>query len=140
MPIISRKVAAVLAADPTTVGTVDPGVPFSKILGFTARNWASIAKAGAGTDTSVIVKFTDDSGIIYLENAARDYATALKATRIAVDDTATGLTGPLAVDATGATVTAGSGGPLICVGPVQVIAVGGTTATDYFEIEILFEV
>lgn len=126
--------AAVLAADPTTVGTVYLGSKYAKVLGFQVRNWASSAKAGAGTDATLRVKLTDNNGqIFYLDAADKDYKTAAVWRWIRSDDTVTGLS-YVPGDATGAAVPADSAITPIVASPVTVVVTGATTATDYFEI------
>ena len=139
MTLISRKLAGLTAAAPQDLGTVDPGVPFSILKAIIARNWASIAKGGAGTDAAIRISLTDANDVIYLDAADRDYATAEVTLYPTQDDTATGL-GTLAVDATGAAATAGAGADIVVKGTVNVDIVNGATATDYFEIELVFEV
>jgi len=139
MPFIRRRLAGLTAAAPQDLGTVDPGVPYSVLKAIIARNFASIAKAGAGIDVAQRVSLTDDNDIVYLDAADRDYATAEVTLYPTMDDTATGL-GSLAVDATGAAATAGAGADILCKGAVNVDIINGGTATDYFEIDLIFEV
>lgn len=133
--------AALLAADPTTVGTVSLGTPYARVLGFQARNWASSAKAGAGTDATLRVKLTDANGMIfYLDATDVDYKTGNVFTWFSHDDTVTGLTGTKITDATGAAAGA-TGVPVkvIMASPVTVVVTLATTATDYFEIYLFVE-
>lgn len=122
------------------IGSAYLGAKYAKVIGFQARNYASSAKAGAGTDVLQKVKLTDADGIIfYLDAAARDYATALKNYYIEQDDTITGL-GIVVVDATGAAVAAGQQVENVVVAsPVTVTILDGATATDYFEITLMVD-
>jgi len=102
-------------------------------------NWASIAKAGAGTDTAVKIKLTDgNSDVVYLDAADRDYATAEVTLNPTQDDTATGL-GVTPVDATGAAATAGAGAPIVLQSPVLVQVLNGGTATDFMTVDLIVE-
>lgn len=139
MAFIRRRLAGLTAAAPQDLGTVDPGTDYSVLKAIIARNWASIAKAGAGTDVAQRISLTDANDIIYLDAADRDYATAEVTLYPTMDDTATGL-GTLAVDATGAAATAGAGNDILVKGTVNVDIINGGTATDYFEIDLIFEV
>lgn len=134
-----RGPAAGLVADSDhDIGTIYLGAAYAKVLGFTARNWASAAKAGAGTDTAAKVKLTDANGVIfYLDAADDDYATASVTKFIRADDTLTGL-GFEVVDATGAAL-AGAGENLVVASPVTVTVLNGGTATDYFELYLFVD-
>jgi len=135
-----RTIAGLTTASPATLGTVGLGAKYGVIKALRVGSYASSAKAAPGTDTSIRIKITDNnSDIVYLDAADRDYATAEVTLHIAEDDTATG-TDTLAVDKTGATATAGAGHDLIVEGPLTVIVVNGGTATDYVEVNILVEV
>jgi hypothetical protein len=116
------------------------GAKYAKLVAIRARNWASSAKAGAGTDTAQKLRITDANGdVVYLDAADRDYATAEVTLNPTQDDTATGL-GVTPVDATGAAATAGAGAPIILEGPVLVAVVNGGTATDFFTCDLFVEV
>lgn len=130
-----RGPAAGLVADTDhDIGTIYLGAAYARVVGFQARNYASSAKAAAGTDVLAKVKLTDADGIVfYLDAADRDYATALKNYYIEQDDTITGL-GVVVVDSTGAAVAAGQQVEHFVVkSPVTVTVLNGATATDYFE-------
>lgn len=136
MAFLKRGPAAgLVAADPQSLGTISLGAPYGVVKGFNARNYASSAKAAAGTDTAQKVQLTDANGVVfYLDAADKDYATAAIDRVIAgTDDTVTGL-GVISTDATGATATAGASGDFVAKSPVTVVVDNGTTATDYFEI------
>lgn len=142
MTIKKRTTAGLLSANPTTtqIPSVGLGAKYGKLLAIRARNWASSAKGGAGTDTAVKLKLTDNNGdIVYLDASDRDYATAEVTLWPSADDTTTGL-GVTPVDATGAAATAGAGAPIIMESPVAVVVLNGTTTTDYFEVSLLVEV
>ena len=132
----TSAVAAVTSASTTVIGTINLGAAYGVVLGFEARNWASSAKAGAGTDTAEKVKLTDAaSKVFYLDASDRDYATALVTLAFAQDDTATGLS-ISAVDATGAAATAGASVLLVVKSPITVEVQNAGTATDYFELAL----
>jgi len=143
MTIKKRRVEALVATDPVTLGTISFGGGNHKygiLRGIRARNWGSAAKAGAGTDTAVKIKITDNnSDVVYLDATDRDYATAEVTLNISQDDTATGL-GVVPVDATGAAATAGAGAAVVCESPVTVAIVNGTTATDFMTVDLIVEV
>ena len=130
----TKAVAALTAATPQVIGTVYLGAPYARVLGFQARNWASSAKAGAGTDVLQRVSLTDADGIVFFLDAAdKDYAAALKNYFIEMDDTVTGL-GVAGVDATGAAVAAGQQVEFVLAkSPVTIRVINGGTPTDYFE-------
>ncbi len=140
-----RKTAAlgaVTTAATTVLGTVSLGAPFGVIKGFHGQNWASAAKAGAGTDAAEIVKLTDAAGrVVFLGAADADYndATGRLVLLAGQDDTGTGLTG-VAVDATGAAATAGATGEFVAQSPITVEIQNAATATDFFEISLFVEV
>jgi hypothetical protein len=138
----TAAVAAVTSAATTVVGSVSLGAPYGRVHGFTARNWASSAKAAAGTDALQKVKLTDaDSRVFYLDAADRDYKTAAVNIFFAQDETATGLS-DLHVDATGTARAADSSTGLgaIIKSPVAVEVQNAGTATDYFEVSLFVEV
>jgi hypothetical protein len=140
MAILKRTAAGLTTATPVTIGTVGLGAKYGILREIRCRNWASSAKAGAGTDTAIKVKLTDNnSNVVYLDATDRDYATAAVVLVPSLDDTATGL-GVTPVDATGAAATAGAGAPIIMESPVSVIIVNGGTATDYVQVDLLVEV
>lgn len=133
-------VAAVTTAATTVLGSISLGAPYGKVHGFTAQNWASSAKAAAGTDALEKVKLTDANGVVfYLDAADRDYKTAKVNIAFAQDDTSSGLS-VTSVDATGAAATAGAGNEWVCASPVTVEVQDAGTATDYFEVYLLVEV
>lgn len=139
-----RKIRAegLLAANPQTPlgsGAKSLGTKYARILSIRARNWASSAKAGAGTDTAVKIRLTDgNNDVVYLDAADRDYATAEVTLNPTQDDTATGL-GVIPVDATGAAATAGAGAPILAQSPVTVAVLNGTTATDFMTVDLIVE-
>jgi hypothetical protein len=128
--------AAVTSASTTVIGTIDLGASYGVVKGFKAQNWASSAKAGAGTDAAEKVKLTDADGVVFYYDAAdRDYKTALVHVAISGDDTATGL-GYVPVDATGAAASAGSKVEFVAKSPITVTIENAGTATDYFELSL----
>ena len=149
MTILKRHVEGLTSASPVAIGTVGlgsnqvgsfAGAKYGKLVGIIARNYASSAKSGAGTDTAGRIKITDAaSKVVYLDAADRDYATAEVFLLPSQDDTATGLD-VTPVDATGAAATAGAGAPIIMKSPVTVTAVNFGTATDYLSVDLLVEV
>lgn len=143
MTIKKRTCAGLTTATPVTIsatGGLGLGAKFGKLVAIRARNWASSAKAGAGTDTAIRLKIVDNnSTVVYLDAADRDYATAQVVLNPTQDDTSTGL-GVTPVDATGAAATAGAGAPIVMESPVVVSVVNGGTVTDYVEVELLVEV
>ncbi len=136
----TAAVAAVTTAATTVLGTVSLGAPYGVVKGFTARNWASSAKAGAGTDALEKVKLTDAAGnVFFLDAADRDYKTAAVVLAIGADLTGTGLTA-IPVDATGAAVEAAGGVEVVVQSPITVEVQNAGTATDYFEVSLFVEV
>lgn len=139
----ARTVAGLTAANPQALTpVVKPGAEWVRVVGISARNWASSAKGGAGADTAQKVKIVDaDSRVVFLDAADRDYATAAVNLAIAgQDDTSTGL-GWTAVDATGAAAAAGENAPgVLARTPLTVSILNGTTVTDYFEAQIICDV
>lgn len=136
----TASVAAVTTAATTVLGTISLGAPFGRIYGFEAQNWASSAKAAAGTDALEKVKLTDAAGkVIFLDAADRDYKTAKVNIAFSMDDTSTGLS-VTSVDATGAAATAGAGNAQIAQSPITVEIQDAGTATDYFEVSLFVEV
>lgn len=132
--------AAVTSAATTVLGTIALGSAYGRVHGIIARNWASSAKAGAGTDVLEKIKLTDaNNDVFYLDAADRDYATAEVTLAIGADDTSTGL-GVTAVDATGAAASAGAGLNPVVKSPITVEVQNAGTATDYFEVYLLVEV
>src|SRR5512144_1543330 len=125
----TAAVAAVTSAATTVLGTISLGAPYGVVKGLRARNWASSAKAGAGTDALEKVRLTDAAGIIFYEDAAdRDYKTAqVDLVFAGQDDTATGL-GTLSVDATGAASSAGGKGEFVAQSPITVTVLDAGTA------------
>lgn len=143
MTIKKRTAAGLTAATPQTLtpAAVGLGAKYGRLLGFTARNYASSAKAGAGTDTAIRVKIVDNaSRVVYLDAADRDYATAAVHVVPSLDDTATGLS-YTATDATGAARgVAESGGDMFMESPIVVSIVNGGTATDYVQVDVYVEI
>lgn len=142
MVIKKRRVEGLLADsdEPLSPNPLNLGAKYAKLLTIRARNWASAAKAGAGTDDAVRIKITDNnSDVVYLDAADRDYKTAEVTTNPTQDDTSTGL-GVVPTDATGAAATAGAGAPIIMESPVVVSVVNGGTATDFMTVDLIVEV
>jgi hypothetical protein len=145
--------AAVTTAATTVLGTVDLGAAYGRVFGFQAANWASSAKAAEGTDALEKVKLSDATGrVFYLDAADRDYgatsgpagSAASSGTTImfSQDETVTGV-GDIYVDATGAAVASGAGGPsagAVAKSPVTVEIQSAGTATDYFEVYLYVEI
>ncbi len=130
--------AALTAASPQTLGTISLGAPYARVVGIIARNWASSAKAAAGTDSAIKISLTDANGMIfYLDASDRDYKTATVFLMLRPDDTLTGLTYAV-VDSTGAAATADESFPIVA-SPVTVKATNGGTATDYMEVYLIVE-
>ena len=140
MGIRKRIVAGLVADADHDIGVVGLGSKYGRVVRIDARNYASSAKAGAGTDTAQKLKLTDATGaVFFLDAADRDYATAKVKLAPVLDDTATGL-GILGVDGTGAVRAAGEAGqPPVVQGPVTVTVLNGGTPTDYFEAELFVE-
>jgi len=142
MTIKRRRVEGLLADsdEPLSPNPLNLGAKFATLKQIRARNWASAAKAGAGTDTAVKIKVTDNnSDVVYLDASDRDYATAEVTLLPSQDDTATGL-GVIPVDATGAAATAGAGAPIVLESPVVVSILNGGTATDFMTVDLIVEV
>lgn len=135
-----KSVEGLVADTDHDLGVVRLGSRFARVHGIRARNWASAAKGGAGTDTLMKIKLTDANGdVFYLDAADRDYATAEVTLAIGGgDDTATGL-GITPVDATGAAASAGAGIIPVIESPVTVTVLNGATATDYFVVQLIVE-
>lgn len=123
------------------LSTVSLGAAYGRVLGFTAQNWASSAKAGAGTSSTTKVKLTEAEGrVVYLDASDRDYKTAKVSIFFQQDETATGLS-DLKLDATGAALSSqGTSVGAICASPVTVTILNGEAATDYFEVYLFVEV
>jgi len=142
MTIKKRRVEGLLADtdEPLSPNPLNLGAKYAKLLTIRARNWASAAKAGAGTDQAVKIRITDNnSDIVYLDASDRDYATAEVTINPTLDDTATGLN-VIPTDATGAAATAGAGAPIVLESPVIVAVVNGGTATDFMTVDLIVEV
>ena len=136
----TASVAAVTSASTTVLGTIPLGAAYGVVKGIVARNFASSAMAGAGTDVLEKIKLTDaDSKVIYLDAADRDYATAEVSLAIMSDDTNTGLSA-IPVDSTGAAASAGAGIERIARSPITVEVQNAGTATDYFVASLLVEI
>ncbi len=139
--IRKRRVEALVSSTDATLlpAPVNLGTKFARIVQIRARNWASAAKAGAGTDQAIKIKITDaNSDVVYLDASDRDYATAEITLVPSQDDTATGL-GVTPVDATGAAATAGAGAGIIAESPVTVTVLNGATATDFMTVDLIVE-
>lgn len=140
MAIKKRRVEALTSAAPVDLGTIGLGAKYGRIVQIRCKNWASSAKGGAGTDTAIKLKITDNnSDVVYLDASDRDYATAEVTLVPSLDDTATGL-GLTPVDATGAAATAGAGAGIIAESPVTVAVLNGGTTTDFVTVDLLVEV
>lgn len=144
MTFKKRRVEALVSADPVDLGTIGLGAKYGRLVGIRARNWASSAKAAAGTDAGVRIRVTDNnSDVVFLDAADRDYKTAEVTLQVGgPDDTTTGL-GVTGVDPTGAAIAASEGGAgngVLMESPVTVRVVNGTTATDYMTVDLLVEV
>jgi hypothetical protein len=140
MTIKKRTAEGLVSANPVSFTAVGLGAKYGKLVAIRSRNWASSAKGGAGTDTAVKIKITDNnSDVVYLDASDRDYATAEITLNPTQDDTATGL-GVTPVDATGAAATAGAGAPIIMESPVTVAILNGTTTTDFMTVDLFVEV
>lgn len=128
------------ATDTLTPSPLNLGGKYAILRTIRARNWASAAKGGAGTDTAIKIKITDNnSDVVYLDASDRDYATAEVTINPTMDDTATGIN-VVPTDATGAAATAGAGAPIVLESPVTVIVLNGATTTDYFTCDLIVEV
>jgi hypothetical protein len=140
MAILKRTAAGLTTSSSLPATVVGLGAKYATLRTIRCRNWASSAKAGAGTDTAIKIKITDNnSDIVYLDAADRDYATAEVTINPTLDDTATGLN-VVPTDATGAAATAGAGAPIIMESPVTVTILNGGTTTDYVQVDLLVEV
>lgn len=139
MSFLRRGPAQGLVADSDhAIGSIYLGAKYAKVLGFTARNYASSAKASGGTDTAQKVKLTDANGIIFYLDAADDDYTAGVTKFFRIDDTLTGL-GLEVVDGTGAALAA-AGENVVMTSPVTVTILNGATATDYFELYLYVDI
>ncbi len=146
MAFLARKKGAVTAAATTVIGTISlgQGARWGRVWKIIARNWASSAKAGAGTDTAQKIQLKDGDGkIFYLDAADRDYATAEVRLNFNRDTTATGLTDGTFVDATGAAWAVAAEQttlPFPVKSPIEVSVLNAGTATDFFEVTLVVEV
>lgn len=143
MTFKKKRVEGLIADSDHPIGTLYLGAKYARFYGFRARNWASSAKAGAGTDTAVKIRLTDaNSDIFYLDATDTNYATAEVTYFVGYDDLNTGL-GISPVTAIGSAWVATEGatlvGPII-ESPITVEIVNGGTATDYFTFDALVEV
>src|SRR5436189_124234 len=103
MALKKRGPAAAVTASTTQVlaPTISLGAAYGCVRGIQARNWASSAKAAAGTDALMKIQLADADGVVfYLDASDRDYKTARVDLVIGQDDTAVGL-GVTPVDANG---------------------------------------
>jgi hypothetical protein len=142
MTIKKRTTAGLLTSATTTLPTLGLGAKFGRLVAIRARNYASSAKLAAGADVLVKLKITDNnSDVVFLDAADKDYATAELTLYPIVDDTVTGL-GIAAVDATGAAAAAGesAGVGIVLESPVTVQVLNGATVTDYFECQLIVDV
>jgi hypothetical protein len=143
MAFLKRHKEGLIAADPTVLGTVGLGARYGKVKRISARNWASSAKAAAGTDALEKIELKDADGIIFfLDVADRDYKTARVDLSLAYDDLNTGL-GFTQVTGIGSLWVATEGQaiePPIVKGPITITIRNGTTATDWFEIDLFVEI
>jgi hypothetical protein len=143
-----RRIEGLTSADPVTLGTVGggPGTGgYAALRAIIARNWASSAKAAAGTDNSAGIKVTDADGrIIFAEANTRDYKTAEVRLNLIRDVTDGSLTDGTFVDFTGAAVTRAAESeavsPMPFKLPFSVAAVGFGTVTDFLTVDLLLEV
>lgn len=139
-----RHIEGLTTADPTVLGTLGLGATYGRPVSMKVRNWASSAKAGAGSDVLGKIELKDaDGNIFFLDAADRNYAGAAVNLVFAKDVTVTGVTGHTYVDQTGATLAgvAETFAPLPPVkGPITVTARAFTTVTDYLEIDLIVEV
>lgn len=138
-----KTIAGLVESTDDSLGTVGLGAKYGRVYGFRARNWASSAKAAAGSDNAQKVRLTDaNSDIFFLDAIDRNYATAEVTLLIGYDDLNTGL-GITPVTAIGSAWAATEGqslGPPVVQSPITVEIVNGGTATDYFELSLLVEV
>jgi hypothetical protein len=143
-----RRIEGLTSAAPVVLGTVGggPGTGgYAAFRGLIARNWASSAKAAAGTDTAGRIEVKDADGrIFFLDAVDRDYATAEVRLNVIRDVTATGLTDGTFVDATGAAVTmiaeSETQGNTPFKLPFTVTARNFGTVTDFLTVDLLLEV
>lgn len=144
MTVRMKRTESLLASTTQDFTPVSVGATYGRFLGFIAKNWASSAKAAAGTDAAVTLRLTDGDGIIfYLDAADANYAgtgTQLVRRVVGLSDAQTG-TNILAVDNKGAApAVANSVGEAIVVRtPIAVRVTNGATATDYFELRLFFD-
>jgi hypothetical protein len=140
-----RRIEGLTSAAPKELGSVGLGAAYGRVFGMVARNYASSAKAAAGTDTAGRIELKDANGdIFFLDAADRDYATAEVTLAFHMDATVTGL-GITPVDLTGAAITGAAGDnptaemPVV-KGPITVTARNFGTVTDYLSVDLLVEV
>lgn len=142
MAFKKRHAEKLVAADPTTVGTVGLGASYGRVFGIVARNFSSSAKSAGGTSTTQKLKLTDaNSDVFYLDATARDMTTEVTL-MLGYDDVNTGG-GILPVTGTGAAYVAGEGqalGPPVVKSPVTITVLEGEVATDYISVDLLVEV
>jgi len=138
-----KRLSGLTPTAPTVLGIVSLGAKYGKVKGFRARNYASSAMAGAGTDTAERLELKDANGnIFFLDAADRDYATAEVVANLAYDDLNTGL-GITQMTGIGAAWVAAEGQaiePPVVQGPITVTIRNCGTATDFFVVDLLVEV
>lgn len=140
MPYRKRSITLITTTTPVS-GTVGFGATAASATGYGRILGANVLLTG--TDTAIKLKIADKDGfILYLDAADRDYKTAEVRLVFVLDDTTTGLTGYLPVDATGAARAAGEGSTGLppCRGPVTVSILNGGTVTDSVRVDLICEV
>jgi hypothetical protein len=144
-----RRVEGLTTSASFTLGTVGggPGTGgYATLRGISARNWASSAKAAAGTDAAGKLEVDDADGyVIFLDAADRDYKTAQVRLNTVTDDTRTGLEAITTfVDMTGAPLTFAANAflpqPMVFKLPFTVKAINFGTVTDFLTVDLLLEV
>lgn len=127
-----RRTGTVTAVGATTTLGIGLGAPFGKVTGY------RISKTG---DAATRVQIADADGrIVYLDAADADYTT-VKDRVITPDDTVTGLTGGLPIDATGAAFSAAQQASTVavCKSPLTLTFSNGTAA-DVWTVNLYVEV
>ena len=148
MTFRKRRIEGLTSAAPVVLGTVGggPGTGgFAALRAIIARNFASSAKAAAGTDVLGKLEVKDAAGrIVFLDAADRDYATAEVRLNVVRDTTATGLSDGTFVDATGAAIAMAAeteaSSPQPFQLPFTVTARNFGTTTDFLTVDLLLEV
>lgn len=131
MPFKRRSFTIAAAAGASTTVGVGLGAPFGKVTGF------RITRTG---DAAVRLQIADADGrIVFLDAADVDYTT-VKDRSINPDDTVTGLTANLPVDATGAALAAAERAEVgVCKSPLTLTFTNGTagdTCTGSLYVEV----